>query len=149
MAKPTIASVRTLGWIVLGALACANAESPGDAMAASERARIPEVQRAADPAPGDAISIASLSEGGVLQPGFGAEGSALAASTTPGTQVELPAEVLAYLGGDLADHGSLELQPSPEVSRGIPISLTSDVSLLGEEFDFPAPQVAPPAAPAL
>jgi hypothetical protein len=135
------------GWVA------ASSEAPGDlAGAVSERIRIPEGQRAVDPAPEDPISVASLSGGGVLQPGLAAGDDSVAvaaAAADPGeASAQLPADVLSHLSGGLSDDGSLELQRTRAGPRGIPISMSPDASLLGEEFDFPTPSLAPPASPA-
>jgi hypothetical protein len=161
MAKRTIASVRlgTAAVIALGWLACAFSDAPSDRVSAEGPARIPEGQRAPDPAPEDAISVASLSGGGLLLAGLevdrsaaiepGVGGGKAASIAVAEADRELPAEILSYLSEGLSDDlGSLELSPSGETRPGVPISMTSDTSLLGDEFDFPTPSLAPPAAPA-
>jgi len=164
MAKRTFASMGlgTAAVIALGWLAYASSDAPSDLVSSEGRTRIPEGQLALDSAPEQALSVASLSGGGMLRPGLEANftaaiepvGREVRAASMPVDKAdrELPAEVVSYLSAGLSDDlGSLELSPSDEQRRGIPISMTSDTSLLGDEFDFPTPTPshAPPAAPAL
>ena len=160
MAKRTMA----MAWAALAAaamvgLGCASSDPSGSGEIAEAPVRIPDVQRAKDAAPGEPITVASLSTGAVLEPGFDGVGSAApiaapvasAASASQAIAREegaLPAAILSHLAGDVLAHpGSLELT-GDEPRGGVPISMTSDTSLLGSEFDFPEPSLAPspPAA---
>lgn len=161
MAKRTMATrLAMAGLAAMVGAACAADSNLSDV--AQSPVRIPDAQRARDTAPEQAITLASLSQGAILEPGFARASAeptsavviaAAPASQTPTTVGEdaggLPAALLSRLPGDpLADFGSIELRGGPV--GGIPISMTSDTSLLGSEFDFPEPSLspAPPAAPA-
>lgn len=161
MAKRTMATrLAMVGLAAMVGAACAADWNLSDV--AQSPVRIPDAQRARDTAPEQSITVASLSQGAILEPGFARASveptSAVAIVAAPASQVPttvgedaggLPAALLSRLPGDpLADLGTIELRTGP-VSE-VPISITVDTSLLGSEFDFPEPSLAPapPAAPA-